>query len=195
MRPVGRGGYITERTNEPRHRAPVLQFSASRRRSRVVAVDVLVCHVKYKREGEGTRTNGRIYTYIHTCVWWQSGVYTRTEIRCWCRQGIVRLVSDGFSLVRRVGEPAGLWANGAHAPHEGERFKREEPSLSFPPFSAVWCRNSPAARVSLHRSERCAREKKGGEKKIESSPPSGGSAEAFSQLAVMARPAASVSVN
>lgn len=141
MEAVGRGVKGTL-WNEPRHRAPVLQFSASRRRSRVVAVVVFVCHVKNKREGEGTRTN------VYACG--SSGVYTHTDIR-WCRQGIVRLVSDGFSLVRCVGEPAGLWANGAHAPHEGERFKRDESSslsLSFSPsFPPCGVENPSAART------------------------------------------------
>lgn len=126
-----------------------------------------------------------------------------------CQAGDVSLVSDGFSLVRRVGGPDDLRANGAHAPHGGEqRFKRE---LSFSPPLSLWLSRSrhrgirnPSAftrvrarararaapllsRVPLCRDERRAREN--------TSSPSGGSAEAFSQLAVMARPAASVSVN
>jgi len=117
-------------------------------------------------------------------------------------RGDVGLVNDGFSLVRRVGGPDGVRVNEAHAPHRGEqRFKREALFLSRPtpsrrsrahPLgSGSACRAASRRVASRHvasrRDERRAREN--------TLSPYGGGAEPFSQLAVMARPAASVSVN
>lgn len=62
--------------------------------------------------------------------------------------GDVSLVSDGFSLVRRVGGPDGLRANGAHAPHGGEQRSKE---LSF---ALSLCRFSPSWVSGTHQCSR-----------------------------------------
>jgi hypothetical protein len=96
-------------------------------------------------------------------------------------------INDGLFLARRVGGPGGLRANGAHAPHERERFERAPFLAPFAP--SVASRTQLRARAPLRRDGRYARVKIRPRRSV------GGAAEAFGQLALMARPAASVSVN